>query len=111
MEAISVTGSRGTIRACGAICGANDVTLFTKQGFAKPLLKGKWFNDGFCGAMAELLCAIEEDREPSNAARTNLDSLALCFAALESADTGRPQMPGKVRRLLPSSEQGIGADS
>jgi hypothetical protein len=38
--------------------------------------------------MAELLRAIEDEREPSNSARQNLRSLALCFAALESADSG-----------------------
>ena len=30
--------------------------------------------------------AIEEDREPLNGARSNLDSLALCFAAVASAE-------------------------
>ena len=50
--------------------------------------------------MAELLCAIEEDREPSNSARENLNSLALCFAAVKSADTGREQVPGKVRKMV-----------
>jgi hypothetical protein len=49
--------------------------------------------------MAELLCAIEENREPSNSAENNLNSLALCFAAVESAETGKPQIPGKVRRI------------
>jgi predicted dehydrogenase len=62
---------------------------------------GKWFNDGFRGAMGELLCAIEENREPSNSARDNLRSLALCFAAVKSADTGKSQIPGKIRRLSP----------
>ena len=64
-EAICITGSAGTIRARGPICAAHDLTLHTRRGCAKPELKGKWFNDGFRGAMGELLCAIEEDREPS----------------------------------------------
>jgi hypothetical protein len=51
------------------------------------------------GAMGELLCAIEERREPENAAAGNLDSLALAFAAMVSADTGQPQIPGAVRRI------------
>lgn len=34
------------------------------------------------------LLALEEDREPSNSARNNLQSLELCFAAIQSADTG-----------------------
>jgi predicted dehydrogenase len=100
-EAICITGSAGTIRARGPICAAHDLTLQTRRGCAKPELKGKWFNDGFRGAMGELLCAIEEDREPSNSARDNLSSLALCFAAVKSARDGQAQIPGKVRRLPP----------
>lgn len=96
-EAISITGSAGTIQMQGKLFTAHDLTLFTKRGFAKPKLQGKWFNDGFRGAMGELLCAIEQDREPSNSARLNLRSLAICFAAVKSADTGRAQAPGKIR--------------
>ncbi len=100
-EAICITGSAGTLRACGPICAAHHLTLHTSRGCAKPKLEGKWFNDGFRGAMGELLCAIEENREPSNSARENLCSLAICFAAVKSADTGNPQTPGDVRRLSP----------
>jgi hypothetical protein len=78
---------------------AHNVTIFNRRGFAKPRLEGKWFNDGFRGTMAELLCAIEDDREPSNSARENLKSLAICFAAVKSADTGHEQAPGKVRKM------------
>jgi len=56
----------------------------------------------FHGVMAELLCAVEEEREPSHSAAQNLGSLALCFAALESANTGRVVRPGEVRRLATS---------
>jgi hypothetical protein len=62
-------------------------------------LRGNWFPDGFHGTMAELLRAIEEDREPANSAENNLQSLALCFAAVQSAETNQPQVPGKVRKL------------
>lgn len=98
-ESLCITGSQGTLRARGPICAAHDVMLFNKRGFAKPELNGKWFNDGFRGTMGELLCAIEENREPVNSARENLRSLALCFAAVKAADTGTAQTPGKVRRL------------
>jgi hypothetical protein len=40
--------------------------------------------------MSELLCAIEEDRDPYHSARNNLRSLELCFAANESAELGKP---------------------
>ncbi|MGD0744796.1 MAG: Gfo/Idh/MocA family oxidoreductase [Verrucomicrobiota bacterium] len=98
-EAFNITGTAGTLRARGPVCGAHDLTLFTRRGFARPALEGKWFNDGFRGAMAELLCAIEAGREPTNSARENLGSLAISFAAVKSADTGRAQTPGQVRRV------------
>src|SRR4029079_17535866 len=64
---------------------------------------GSWFPDGFHGTMGELLSAIEEKREPTNSARNNLDSLALCFAAVASADRGEPVVPGSVRTLTGGS--------
>ncbi len=90
-ESLVVTGTHGTLGARGGICAAHDVTLFTKRGFAKPKLAGKWFNDGFRGAMGELLCAIEEKREPANSARENFRSLEICFAAVKSATQQRAQ--------------------
>jgi hypothetical protein len=76
------------------------VTLTTADGVAVPELSGSWFGDGFAGTMAELLCAIEENRIPNNNARDNLKSLAVCFAALASADSGgQPQSVGRTRRV------------
>jgi hypothetical protein len=49
--------------------------------------------------MAELLCAIEENRQPSNSGANNLQSLALCFAAIASSRDGLAYRPGDVRRL------------
>lgn len=98
-ESFSVTGSRGTVKARGDVCGANDITLFTPEGFCKPQVEGKWFNDGFRGAMGELMCAIEEGREPANSGRNNLRTLEIVFAVLESADTGRVVRPGEAREL------------
>jgi hypothetical protein len=69
-------------------------------------LEGAWFTDGFHGTMGELLCAVEEQREPLNSARENLKSLALCFAAIASASEGKPKIPGKVRRLPKGSAPG-----
>lgn len=89
-ERICLTGSTGTLRAQGPVCAAHDLTLHTRRGTARPQLTGTWFNDGFRGTMGELLCAIEEHREPSHAAANNLRSLEICLAALRSADTGRP---------------------
>jgi len=92
-ETLCITGTAGTIRARGPILAANEMTIYTQRGYTRPTLKGKWLNDGFRGAMGELLCAIEEDRDPSNSARQNLQGLAICFAAVKSADSGRVQRP------------------
>lgn len=99
LDSTIITGTKGVLRSTGPDLSNQTVSLTTADGVASPVLEGKWFNDGFHGTMAELLCAIEENREPSNSARNNLKSLALCFAALRSAETGLPQIPGGVRRL------------
>ena len=94
-----VCGSRGTLRSFGPSLSEQTIIVHTADGTATPALAGTWFTHGFQGAMGELLCAIEENREPGHSARNNLRSLALCFAALASADSGRPQIPGNVRRV------------
>jgi predicted dehydrogenase len=94
-----VAGTKGTLTSDGPNLEKQAVALHTARGVAKPRLAGSWFRDGFHGTMAELLCAVEERREPSNNARDNLKSLALCFAACASADRGKPVVPGTVRRV------------
>ncbi len=94
-----IGGSLGTLRSTGPSLSEQTVTLHTAGGRASPDLEGTWFTSGFQGAMGELLCAIEEKRAPAHAARHNLDSLALCFAALASADSGQPQIPGEITRV------------
>ncbi|HEV8377683.1 MAG TPA: Gfo/Idh/MocA family oxidoreductase, partial [Tepidisphaeraceae bacterium] len=99
LDTTFIAGSKGTITSSGPSLTEQTVTLHTKRGHVSPKLKGSWFPDGFHGTMAELLCAIEEKREPTNSAENNLKSLALCFAAVESAETGKPQIPGSVRKV------------
>lgn len=94
-----VTGSMGSIRSCGPDTNDQRLELVTADGVAKPKIEGAWFPDGFHGTMGELLCAVEENREPTNGARNNLASLALCFAAVASAERGEPVVPGTVRKL------------
>jgi len=94
----TIAGRDGTIRAVGPDLNRQRVELTTAQGTASPELDGQWFDSGFEGTMGELLCAIEDDREPSHSARRCLPSLALCFAAIASANEGRPFVPGEVRR-------------
>ena len=94
-----ICGSRGTLRSFGPSLSEQAVELHTSEGSARVPLEGTWFANGFQGSMAELICAIEDNREPLNNARDNLRSLALCFAAMQSADTGQPAVPGAVRRV------------
>lgn len=94
-----VIGTKGTIQSTGPDLMKQEVMLFNQNGIAKPNLEGSWFPDGFHGTMGELLCAVEENREPSNSAANNLKSLALAFAAMASSDTGKPMVPGEVRSI------------
>jgi predicted dehydrogenase len=98
-ESIVVTGTHGTLRAEGAICEAHEVSLVTAEGIARPVMEGTWFDDAFRGTMGELLLAIEENREPSHSADSSLRGLALCFAAVASARSGQPAIPGQVRSM------------
>jgi len=104
-----IGGTRGSIETVGPDLNAQAVTLYTAQGFARPKLEGDWFGNGFEGAMGELLCAVEENREPTNNARANLKSLALSFAAVASSLEGTPKIPGEVR-ALPAGALSFGSD-
>ncbi|HZZ21509.1 MAG TPA: Gfo/Idh/MocA family oxidoreductase [Roseiarcus sp.] len=84
----AIIGTEGTVSSRGSDLGVQSVELHTAVGVARPALKGTWFNDGFAGTMGELLCAIEEGREPMNSARGNLASLRLCLAAVRASRTG-----------------------
>ncbi len=94
-----VTGSRGTLSSIGPNIRKQKVVYTTAEGSGSPRLYGRWFFDGFHGTMAELLCAIEEGREPTNSARSTMPGLALCFAAIASSTRHEPVEPGEVRRL------------
>lgn len=94
-----IGGTEGSLLSDGHDLGDQNVALVTADGRAQPTLSGTWFNDGFRGTMGELLCAIEDDREPLNGARENLSSLALAFAAISSSHTGCEVEVGTVRAL------------
>lgn len=89
-DATYISGENGSLLSTGPNLGSQQVVLTTEQGESCPNLLGTWFNDGFHGAMAELLCAISENRSPLNNAADNLLGLSMCFAAIESAKTGKP---------------------
>ncbi len=94
-----VAGSAGSLSSVGPGNRIQKLTINTADGTAEPELQGCWFPDGFHGTMGELLTSIEQRRDCSINARDNLRSLALCFAAVSSADTHQPVVPGAVRKL------------
>jgi predicted dehydrogenase len=98
-ERTFVSGSAGSIHSDGPGNNQQHLLLTTADRSYQPPLVGRWFPDGFRGTMCELLCSLEERRACSISAADNLLSLALCFAAIESAATGEPVKPGQVRRL------------
>jgi predicted dehydrogenase len=83
-----ISGTKGTIKARGGVCSANEIVIENADGKATFQAGGNWFVEGFRGTMGELLCAIEEDREPANSARNNLKSLEVVFGVLKSAEIG-----------------------
>jgi predicted dehydrogenase len=95
----TVVGRDGTLRATGPSLNEQTVHLWTKAGYAVAGLEGCWFDNGFEGTMGELLCAVEEDREPTHSGQSVLRSIELCFAALASADRKAPVRPGDVRSI------------
>jgi predicted dehydrogenase len=98
-DASYITGSKGTLMSHGKGIGAQPVTIFTGKGFGTAKLDGQWFSEGFMGTMGELLTAIEQKREPITNPRNNLRGLAMCFAAVRSAESGKPETVGKVRSV------------
>ncbi len=98
-DTTTICGSKGTLRAIGPGLNEQTVHLWTEDGYASPHLKGCWFENGFEGTMGELLQAIEQNRDPNNNAKDNLESLSFCFAAMHSADTGNPQHPGSLKSV------------
>ena len=99
-DVTTVVGTEGTLRSRGpGLNEQSEMEIYLEEGCCRVSLESCWFKAGFEGTMGELLCAIEENREPNNSARSNLRSLELCFAALASADTGRPVEVGSVRAV------------
>jgi predicted dehydrogenase len=102
-----LVGDRGTCESLGPNDNEQTIHLTTPDRESRLTPAGSWFPDGFHGAMAELLCAIEQKREPMHSAQNNLKSLQLCFAACESAQRDQPITPDEVSHMptagLPAS--------
>ena len=90
-DVTTVVGTKGTLRSRGP--GLNDqpqMEIYLEEGQTTVPLEGCWFENGFEGTMGELLCAIEEDRDPIHSARNNLRTIELVNAATASADSRTP---------------------
>ncbi|MCC6508564.1 MAG: Gfo/Idh/MocA family oxidoreductase [Pirellulaceae bacterium] len=98
-ERTYLSGTNGSLTSSGSGNQEQRLTVNLTEGSWTPTLTGKWFPDGFHGTMGELLCAIEQKRPCSIDAADNLESLALCFAAVASAESGLPVRPGAVRKM------------
>ncbi len=94
-----VAGSHGTLRSFGPNVNQQTVELSRDGGDYRPKLTGSWFPDGFHGAMGELLCAIEEKRQPSNDGRSNLRAWSSRSPRSASAMRHEPIVPGSIRKL------------
>lgn len=66
----------------------------------------RWIPDAFVGPMADLQCAIEEDREPETSGRDNLDTLRVIHAAYRSAAEGRKVAPQEIVADLATLREG-----
>ncbi|MCA9008190.1 MAG: Gfo/Idh/MocA family oxidoreductase [Planctomycetaceae bacterium] len=61
-----------------------------------PRWDSVWFPDAFIGPMAELLCALEQNRAPTIGARDNLNTMALVDACYLSAAEHRAVSPQEI---------------
>ncbi len=98
-DAYYIAGVSGSLSSIGPNLETQRLQYFNKDGVATPELQGSWSLQGFHGTMAELLSSIEEKRKPLNNAQDNLRSLALAFAAIASANEGRPYEFGESTTL------------
>jgi predicted dehydrogenase len=90
-----VHGTEGTIR--GSVLMDSDFVELERDGVTSRLALEATDYDGFAGALGELACAIDEDREPFNSAQHNLLTLQLTLAACRSAEQGgRAVTPDEV---------------
>lgn len=65
-----------------------------------PTWDSVWFPDAFIGPMAELLCALEENREPTISGRRNIATMALVDACYRSAEQHRAVSPQEILEEL-----------
>lgn len=85
-HAFVIHGSAGALRgAVDAPVDGEHLILDRPGGIMRIGLSGSWFPDGFVGSMADLMCAVEQDREPDAGIKSAGLTQRLAFAAQESA--------------------------
>ncbi len=62
-----------------------DYTTRQSSDWISPRWPEVWFPDAFVGTMAQLLCALEDGKEPEIGGRDNLETIALCEAVFTAA--------------------------
>lgn len=82
-----IHGTSGTLRG-SVLLGSDRLSVDDGTTVTDIPLTGAWFVDGFAAAMAELMWAIDDNREPENSARDAMQSIQLMLAAAESASAG-----------------------
>jgi predicted dehydrogenase len=82
-----VHGTEGTLRG-SVLLDSDRLELDDGTRGTDVPLSGAWFVDGFAAAMGELMCAVEEGRQPENSAADAAKSVALVLAARDSAEQG-----------------------
>jgi predicted dehydrogenase len=82
-----VHGTGGTLRG-SVLVGSDRLEVDDGRVRTAVPLRGAWFVDGFAAAMAELMRAVAEDRQPENSAADAAESVRLVLAARESAEHG-----------------------
>jgi predicted dehydrogenase len=65
-----------------------------------PKWDSVWFPDAFIGPMAELLCALEQNREPVISGRRNLPTMALVDACYLSSEQHRAVEPREIMERI-----------
>ena len=71
-------------------------TVELGDAWQSPRWTEQWFPDAFAGTMAQLLCAIEDGREPEISGRDNLQTMALVDACYRSAHEHRAVEPREI---------------
>jgi predicted dehydrogenase len=82
-----VHGTQGTLRG-SVLLDSDHLVLDDGHATREVPVVGAWFVDGFAGAMAELMNAVEEEREPEHSVADAALTARLVLAARSSAEAG-----------------------